>query len=118
MLVYGDRVRVGDPRARLAALRAQLAAIATHSAGLARHAALVAAFLDASELAQGVADALAEQRGFDARDPVSDALLALVVALARELDASWRTRFAHAPAPPAPPDDLALPDAIRCKQAE
>ena len=118
MLVYGDRVRAVDPRARLAALRAQLEAIAADPAGLARHAALVAAFLDASELAQGVADALAEPRGFDARDPVSDALLAMVVALARELAASWRTRFAHTPRVPALPDDLALPDAIRCKQAE
>ena len=118
MLVYGDRVRVVDPRAMLAGLRVRLADLAALPAGLARHAALAGAFLEASELAQGVADAAAEARGVDARDPASDALLAAVVALARELAASWRSGFAHAPRAPVLPDALALPGEVRCKQAE
>lgn len=83
MLIYGDRARDGEPISVLADLGARLDVA---------HDALVAAFITASELAQGIADAEHEQRGCDARSPTTDAAMELLVALARAIDASWSGR--------------------------
>ncbi|MBA3541419.1 MAG: hypothetical protein H0T79_17540, partial [Deltaproteobacteria bacterium] len=59
MLVYGDQMWTRDPRAALERLRAALDDVDARL-GLARHTALVAVFIEAGELAQGLADAAFE----------------------------------------------------------
>lgn len=112
MLIYGDRARDGEPAAVLADLAARLDTA---------HDALVAVFITASELAQGIADVEHEQRGCDARSPATDLAMELLVALARAIDTSWsggtpetgeiRARLAALAAMP-------LPERVRMKRAE
>lgn len=131
MLVFGDRERVREPRAAIAELREALRGLREvrrgrrGAAGVARHARLVGAFVEASELAQGLADAEAAARGMDGRGPLGDGAMAVLLSLARAIDASWRSA-----APGAAPDagpalralarlrTEALPDQIRCRRAE
>lgn len=96
MLLYGDAERLEDPRAKLAAVRARLAA-AGQGEGLARHVVLVAALIEAGELAQGLADAEFDARGCDARSPRQDAAMGLCLKLARAVRASWTSAFAARP---------------------
>ncbi|NVB79050.1 MAG: hypothetical protein HOV81_11680 [Kofleriaceae bacterium] len=119
MLVFGDHVRRRDPRDVIEDLDARLVAIARMPRGLARHAALVGAFIEASELAQGLADAERALRGVDARSPMTDAAMHVLVSLAQAIDASWTGRITQlgswwlrvlrA---------VALPDRIKMKRAE
>ena len=90
MWVFGDRERVVDPRAVVAGVAGRLADVAARPAGVDRHAALVAAFVEAGELAQGVADDAFVRGGRDARDPAADVCLRLVMAIARMVARSWR----------------------------
>ncbi|MGQ7792765.1 hypothetical protein ACUN0C_10180 [Faunimonas sp. B44] len=122
MLVFGDQVRTGETRARIAALSAALAAVAAARPGIERHSALASAFIDASEVAQAIADADFAGRGCDDRSAGQDAAMALVLALARALGLSWDSAFR---APFAVPmkalGTLAatpLPDALEWKVAE
>ena len=62
MLFYGDGARTEDARAKLAAVARALRGAEAMPAGVARHGALAAAFIEAGELAQGVADAEFEAR--------------------------------------------------------
>jgi hypothetical protein len=120
MLVFGDQVRALDPRAALGELTTSLEAIAGMTPGLARHAALVGAFIEAGELVQGLTDRACAAR--DARTPVGDAGMRLLVAIARAVDASWSRGDAYAGAPLA--GALAalaahrLPDGIEARRAE
>src|SRR4051794_6846527 len=97
MLVYGDRKRARDPRAILARIAERLDGLEQVFPGVVRHGALAAAFIEAGELAQGLADADLEQRGADGRSPVQDAAMALVMRLARGLAASWISDFTALP---------------------
>lgn len=98
MLVYGDSETRTTPAGKLDRIRTLLAdAHAQH--GIQRHGLLVAALIEAGELAQGIADAAFEARGrLDAPSPAADAATALTCALARRVARSWGAAFAEAPA--------------------
>jgi hypothetical protein len=105
MLVYGDHDRTVDPRELLVRL-----AEPAHG-----HAAIVARFIAAAELAQGLADATFT--GIDARSPLTDAAMRACVGFARQVEQSWRGM----PIELVSLDELAahsMPDAITCKRAE
>ena len=89
-------------------------------AGIARHGALVAAFIEAGELAQGVADAeFAARGGRDGRSPAADAALALLARLAAAVRSSWDSGFARFGLPTVGAFDAApLPETLRTKRAE
>jgi hypothetical protein len=105
MLVYGDHARTCDPRELLLRL-----AEPAHG-----HAAIVARFIAAAELAQGLADATCH--GVDRRTPLTDAAMRACVGFARQVEQSWRgmpvelVSLAELVA-------LKMPDAITCKRAE
>jgi hypothetical protein len=124
MLVYGDQTRTEDARAKLAGIARALRDAAAMPAGIARHGALAAAFIEAGELAQGVADAAFTARGHrDARSPAGDAALALLTRLAAVLRSSWDSGFALLDTA-APAEALRalgaapLPETLRTKRAE
>lgn len=97
MIVYADAERTevfGDVRDDVVAL---LDRMGRASAGLARHEALVAAFIRAGELVQGIADAEFETRGRDAASEAQTLGAALMLAFAREIDRSWSSGFQSAP---------------------
>lgn len=122
MLVYGDRARTLSPRGMLRDLTTGLREAEAAPAGPGRHDLLTKAFLTASGLAQGLADAEFEVRGEDAPSPLQDAAMALLIALARKLAASAWSGFANA-GPPVSAELMALalrpaPDRIRVKTPE
>ena len=123
MLFYGDHTRTEDARAKLSRIARALREAEAMPAGIARHGALAAAFIEAGELAQGVADAeFAARGGRDARSPAGDAALALLTRSAAALRTSWNSGFAALD--PAPTEALQalgaarLPDALQTKRAE
>ncbi len=122
MLVFGDHVRVGDPRTELAELALTLGAVRDRPPGLARHAALVSVFIDASELAQGLADAELATTGIDARSATGERVMMLLVALARAIETSWTSGFRRLPRLPLDRVTTlsadALPETIRMRRAE
>jgi hypothetical protein len=120
MLVYGDAERIETIGAKKAALLEALERLARLPPGLKRHEALVMAFIGASELAQGVADAEAEARGCEAPSEAQRGCMDILVALARAVDESWRNDFRGAM---AGPKEIVLrgfadDDSIRTKRAE
>jgi hypothetical protein len=105
MLVYGDHARTVGPRELLLQL-----AEPAHG-----HAAIVARFIAAAELAQGLADATFS--GVDARTPLTDAAMRACVGFARQVEQSWRGM----PVELVSLADLAamaMPDVITCSRAE
>lgn len=107
MWVYGDRSRRLKPRTALRALTAVLREVESGVPGPARHDRLADAFLQASALAQGIADAEFDARGCDAPSPAQDAAQALLLALARKLAASAWSGFAVT-GPPTSAELMAL----------
>src|SRR4051794_26830728 len=108
MLVYGDAVREETVAGKLAIVRELLHSSAALGPGLERHSAVVAALIEAGELAQAVADA--EYRRAGERDTDSAAVrasMALVMALAACCTESWTSRFVHV-------GSLPLDDVDRC----
>jgi hypothetical protein len=93
MWVHGDRSRKMRPRQALRALTATLREVESGSAGVERHDRLMAAFLQAGELAQGIADAEFQAKGEDDASPAQEAATALLVALGRKLAASAWSDF-------------------------
>ena len=69
MWVYGDRSRRVKPRQALRALTATLRDVESATSGPERHDRLTAAFLQAGELAQGIADAEFQAKGEDDVSP-------------------------------------------------
>jgi hypothetical protein len=122
MLFYGDIEQVEDPREKLAGLARALAALPDVSPGIERHGALVAAFIEASELAQGLADAEFEALGHDAPSPVQEAATALLTSLGGAVVRSWRSGFAVEEVRARDELErlrtLPLPERIRSKRAE
>jgi hypothetical protein len=116
MLVYGDRTRHCDPRVVIAELRGRLECVRSAPPGLERHAQLVAAFVDASSIIQGLIDA-AVGDGPDRRCAIADTGMAYLVELARIVAHSWDHGFGVAPLPPL---ELAapFPDEIAIRRAE
>ncbi|UKJ76322.1 hypothetical protein [Azospirillum brasilense] len=90
MLVYGDRDRLEDPRVVVAQIAAACPTAAAKPGGLIRHALLVSLFIEAAELAQGLADAEFTALGEDDCTPCRDAAMAVVMDLARAVARSWR----------------------------
>jgi hypothetical protein len=123
MLIYGDRARVEPFEAKRHSVLAALGAIRAEPPGLARHAALVSAFVEASELVQGIADSECEAHGGDdVRSSLQDQAMGLLLDFARAVARSWSGGFKD---PEAPGSDLAAsiealhhPAAIRTKTAE
>jgi hypothetical protein len=119
VLVYGDAPRLEDPALKLAALVQALRQLSAQPPGLERHAALVAAFIEAGELAQGLADAEFAASGHDAPSPQRDAAMTLVMQLAAALRLSWDSGFRDLPPLGEPPALRGpLPDSIAPKRAE
>jgi hypothetical protein len=122
MWVYGDRTRTVKPRQALRALTAALREAESAMSGPERHDRLTSAFLQAGELAQGIADAEFEARGEDAPSPAQDAAMGLLYALARKLAASAWSGFTTI-GPPTSAELMALalspmPDDIEVKTPE
>jgi hypothetical protein len=122
VLVFGDRVVRADPRTRLRSLADLPAALAGERSDAERHDALVAALIEAGELAQGLIDAEFHAAGRDALTPLHAAALDLTVQLARDVTASWRSGSArlgvHLDEAVASLLALPLPDEIACRTAE
>lgn len=121
MLVYGDRVRRTTAREQAERLQAAVSRAQGCARSLDRHAAIAAAFIEAGELFQGVADAEFEQTGVDSPSPAQDAGMTLLIEVARALGRSWDSDFRSATAPSLG----ALPNLVRhapsdiaCKTAE
>lgn len=122
MWVYGDRSRTMKPRQALRALTATLREVEGGPAGPGRHDRLTSAFLQAGELAQGIADAEFGARGEDTPSLTQNAAMALLVALARKLATSAWSGF-DAIGPPTSAELMALalsplPDEIEVKTPE
>src|SRR4051812_10708555 len=107
MWVYGDRARRVKPRQALRALTATLRDVETAPSGAERHERLTSAFIQAGELAQGVADAEFAAKGCDDVSPAQDAAMALVTALARKLAASAWSAYSTV-GPPTSAELMAL----------
>jgi hypothetical protein len=93
MLVYGDGTRLEAAPEKLAEIARGIEAAWRGAAGLARHADLVAVFIAAGELAQGLSDAAFAVRKADARSAPGDAAMRLLIALARGIERSWSSGF-------------------------
>ncbi|PWC80869.1 hypothetical protein TSH100_28805 [Azospirillum sp. TSH100] len=91
MLVYGDQEVSEDPRRRIDRLRRGFADADPAATGPERHGALVMLFIEASELAQGLADREFYSAGMDDRTALQDAGMNVVMALARHVAVSWRS---------------------------
>ena len=102
MLVYGDGTRLEAAREKLAEIARGIEAAWRGTAGLARHADLVAVFIAAGELAQGLSDAAFAVRKADARSAPGDAAMRLLIALARGIERSWSSGFRELGEQPAP----------------
>jgi hypothetical protein len=122
MLVYGDAERVEPTGERIADVERALAGWRAMPPGIERHGALIATFMAAAELVQGLTDAAFAARGCDAGSPAEAAGMRLLMALAAAVERSWRTGFTDSGGLPDDPlgalKRLDLPDTIRLKQAE
>ncbi len=128
MLVYGDPVRVADPRHVLAELRQRLETLDAPGPPVERHGRLASLLIATGELAQGLADAAAAGQGGDGPSLQENAALALAMALARTLLASWRSLGEQMQAPDigipalyaamAAVEQSPLPTEVRLKTAE
>lgn len=121
MLVYGETTRTGSPRESLAGIVVSLRRAAAEPPGILRHSALVAALIEAGELAQGVADAAFLEDGHETTSAAQDAAIGLLGRLAGTVWASWRTGLAvEVPSPDIlrALDTVALPASITTRWAE
>jgi len=97
VLVYGDDERVVEAGEVVCDLIARLQTLKDHSTGISRHAALVAAFIEAGELMQAVADAEFAICERDEISPAQDTGARLLALLAEMLIRSRDSGFAAAP---------------------
>ena len=93
MLVFGKMTRPRDPRDLLSDIEHLVAEAARAPADIRRHGALVAAFIEAGALLQGLADADFAAQGCDANSPQQEAATALLLTLGGAVDNSWRDGF-------------------------
>lgn len=107
MVVEGDRVEAVAPRKGLRAVTAALKAAEEAGPGARRHDLLISAFLQAAGLAQGLADAEFEAKGYDDLSPSQDAAMTLLIAMAKKVAASAWSDFA-ASGPPVALELMAL----------
>lgn len=90
MLVYGDAPRRETVSAKLTRVRFYLDEADRDGPWIVRHGFVVAALIEAGELAQGVADRASADTSGDDAPGEADAAMALVQALARYVGESWR----------------------------
>jgi hypothetical protein len=106
----------------MARLRTLLGSVNASAPGLVGHEALVAVFVAASQLLQGVADAEMKATGEDDVTPSQRAGMALLLTLAQAIASSWRGGVAEVEASSWSVLErwaaLRLPDEIRGKTAE
>jgi hypothetical protein len=115
---FGDREREEDPREIVDDVASLLAAAGRLPPGAARHGALAAALVRAGELAQGLADAVGEDRRGDA---AARAAMAATARLARALWRSWRTGGGEPSPAPSVLDGVRrriVPEAVRTRAPE
>ena len=128
MLVYGKPSWTGDPRRKLEAIAALMRAVGDEPPGIARHGALVAAFIEAGEFVQGIADVASGGQGHDRPAASLETSLGtsletstnLLMTLAHRVWDSWRTGFDREFAAPdlASLAKMPLPDRITTRWAE
>jgi hypothetical protein len=122
MQVYGDASHTLHPRLELSELKRRLHRLDDDPSGFSLHAGLAAAFIDAAELAQGLADAEFNGTGRDAVSPVQDTAMAMVMGLAAALHDSWRRSYlrsdVHLDAAIDRLAALELPATVECKRPE
>jgi hypothetical protein len=122
MFVWGDQVRLESPRDKIGQICEALRQVARSRPGIERHAALVAALIEAGELAQGLADACSSAAGCDTRSAVDIAAMALLARVAGAVRASWDSGFVRSgPWPKAEIRALRggpLPSEVRTKRPE
>lgn len=91
MLVYGDPKRIETGAEKIAHIGRFLALADGQPPGIVRHGYIVAALIEAGELAQGLADAAFHARGGqDGPSAQADGAMALCLVLARLVASSWR----------------------------
>lgn len=98
MLVYGDSERIEETTDLAWEVADRLTSCQALRPGITRHQALVAAFIRAAELLQGVADADFSRTETDNDSPAQAAGAAVLMALAKALLASWDSGFKALPA--------------------
>ena len=122
MLVYGENSWTGDPRRRLSGLADCLTAIEAETLGIRRHELLVAALIEAGEIAQGIADADFYRYGEDRGSEAQAAAMRLLMTLSRAVWTSWRSGFKSRSRPEAGGltslQATALPESITTRWAE
>ena len=95
MIVYGDHETTVATDVALQAVIGRAERLADAPAGLGWHEQCVALFIALAGLVQGCADAAFVARGdADEIDPVQAIGIDALIAVARAIDGSWRTRFA------------------------
>lgn len=94
-LVYGDAAHEVQTKDALAVLAARLSAVRRLPAGLERHAGLVAALIEAGQIAQGLADAATAAAGVDEISCTEQAAMRLVMAIAEAVGRSYENAFAQ-----------------------
>ena len=120
MLVYGDAQSTVPTADALADLKRGAERLARTAPGLPWHQLAVALFIDMAALAQGLADAEFDQRGYDDVSPVQERAMAALRALACVIDVSWRSGFARQEAVDATFPDVVdtLPFIVTLKRCE
>jgi len=121
MLVYGDVECIETVRDKQKAIEAHLERVNALPPGSGRHAALVAAFIDTSELVQALIEIDFRARGFDTLSAAHVSGLECLSLLAHSIVQSWRSGFSQAAPPESFRDKLLSLDSgltIRTKQAE
>ncbi|WP_262027269.1 hypothetical protein [Microvirga sp. Mcv34] len=93
MLVYGDVEHAVTVGAKQTAIESTLSEIHSMPPGITRHGALVTAFVDTSELVQGLIDAEFQELGADTLSPVHRNGMDGLSFLACAIDRSWRSGF-------------------------
>ena len=97
MLVYGDASITESPNEKHARIVEAAREAVAMAVGVERHGALVAAFIEAGELAQGISDAAFAKQGHDASTPAQDRAMALLMELAGIVRLSCRAGSAASP---------------------
>ena len=120
MLVYGDVSHTESSNEKRARILDAVREAVAMTPGVERHGALVAAFIEAGELAQGVADAMFAEHGCDAR--AQDPAMALLMEAAGIVRLSWESGFRNI-VPLAAERSIQLeaallPESIRVKRPE
>ncbi len=121
MLVYGDMERMETVRDKREGIAAALEALSRMEPELDRHAALVTAFIDLSELTQGLADAEFAANGCDRSSPVQQSAMRTLMEVATAVGRSWASGFARLSLPDGVLDKIRRlegPSTITTKRAE